>query len=160
MASNAALEQLLKAKKESDSSRIVPQTYEIRKQTRPDSLPNQSGQVGQSITIPTPEPAKTQGTIVENVLTIVGFQEFYNVLKAHPDVINDKKISEFVGFVDAIPGACGCVKGQLNGAAQNMYGQMLPLLQAGNPDFFINLKNATQTTKIIFKDKDIVLLEV
>ena len=95
-----------------------------------------------------------------DVFIINDFQDFYNLVSVHEIFQTNSKIKDFVKFVDKIPGACSCNRNALKQTAQGMYSQILPFIQVENPDFFPIIKQITKAQKVIFKEKNISLLEV
>ena len=101
-----------------------------------------------------------QAGLKEGTYTFDGFQDFYLLSKKHAELMTEPEVSALVKFVDEIPSKCGCVRGALNESAQGQFSQLLPLVHARNPTYFDKLKQITNSSKIVFKEKGIILLEV
>ncbi len=93
-------------------------------------------------------------------LIVKGHDEYYSLLKGITDLHKEPEVDSFLKFIENIPKACGCVHGALRESAAAMYGQMLPMLQARNPNFFEIIKTTKNVKTLVFKERDIVLLEV
>jgi hypothetical protein len=98
---------------------------------------------------------------MSDAIEFSGFQPLYDFLVQHKEIYEGREeIVSFTNFVESIPKACGCVRGTLNERAKDMYGKLLPVLQAKYPEVLEQIKNITKLTKIIFKDGTLLLLEV
>jgi hypothetical protein len=139
---------------------IPPLVERVLPPTRPSAVAvnSQPPQPPTPIIIKASEPS----VILEGkVIIFSGYQAFYDFLKQYPDIAtNREELGGLVAVMDSIPRSCGCVRGQLNERAMNAYAQMLPIVQVKYPEVFTEIKNVTQTERIIFKEKDVVLLDV
>jgi hypothetical protein len=105
------------------------------------------------------KPMSDNEPVPDDTLLINGFQEFRN--RITPQLQEGRtEIADFTNFVDSIPKACGCVRGNLNQRAEDMYTKLLPVIQVKYPDVFDNFKQTANKAKIIFKEGKTILLEV
>lgn len=107
-----------------------------------------------------PSPKKQQAIMQEETLIVGGYEALYQLAKENLELQQEPEIASLVTTVDSISKRCGCVKMQIQQAAADIYSRSLPVIQARNPSFFDVLKNSKKVSKIIFKEKDLVLLEV
>jgi len=95
-----------------------------------------------------------------NRLIISNVSEFVTLVKRKPEFQEEREIKELVEFINNIEHACNCSKGGLFEAADSMYGHLLPILEARNPNFFTLLKKDVGVDWLVFKDRDHILLEI
>lgn len=138
--------------------KIEPRTPEVRI-NEPGGQPSRIQLIsGRGTTNPAPV---VQRKFMGDVITFSNFQAFYDLLAKHPSLYTDKEeITSFVSFVESIPKQCGCVRGTLNERAKDMYGKVLPIIQAKYPEVFSQIKTIVNLQKIIFTDDTLLLLEV
>lgn len=109
---------------------------------------------------PNDKPPINPGSVQNDKFIIDGYKSFHAIAKDNAEFKKEPEINSFVGLMNSIPGACGCVRGQLNESAANSYAHMLPLLHARNSPIFDIIKKTNNVGVVQFKEKDLILLTV
>ena len=103
---------------------------------------------------------EVRGSLDEGKLVIKDWREYYNIVKDNAVARQEPEINSFISLVDSIPGACGCSRGALNESAQAMYSQMLPMLEARDSKVFESIKETLKVESLIFREGELILLNV
>ncbi len=107
------------------------------------------------------KPTDSQASTIGESLIFVDFRSFYNYLNEHQEIYkNNVELESFVNFVSSLDKGCGCTRGALTEKAKAIYALLLPKLQVETPIVFEQIKNISNSAKIVFKDGATVLLEV
>lgn len=100
------------------------------------------------------------GIVESNNLIIEGYDFFYNLVKGEKTLREESEVDNFAKIMDSIPKSCGCIRGALRESASASYSQMLPVLHARNSPFFEAVKKMKNVENLIFKEGDLILLQV
>ena len=104
-------------------------------------------------------------SVIDNVedgkkFIISGYDAFFDLIKDNHEIPEEPEIKDFIATTNRSRSGCPCSRGPIKEAAKNIYARMLPLLQARNSSLFSVLKIQKDSTVLVFKEKDLVLLEV